>query len=476
MKMHKRQISESAIDKKQIFYHGSAKEKMSKFDAPSFTHPFYVTADPEYALAFATKRHSSTGHDAEGTKIEFAKTDANTYVYIMTLNDKSKFVDIRRYDSNEFKEVLNLLPNGIVQLIEIYADNRKQFKKDKEKTISQYSNDKSKNDVWFLFELVKNTTIAMLKSNPKSKIFSKGLLLDVTRKNVSDYKLQIARTTFRNAISKAYIAFCKDGTPDVRLQKAKDYYGNEHLSEWKSYGCSLLNNTKLSELLNKIANAYANDSKEDLEEYYHYASIAIKLLFVEYKNSKSTSGFSPESMYNVMTSYVVSTYSKILSDSIYDKLDDNIKNDFTVRMQMYNKLTYSVADLTQNTPYEGTKFENKKNAIAEVSEEVLKDSYLSTLTDNITTHQLMGHYFEVLYKKGYIGVITAENDTDSSGNFVETDYAVGIWDKDAIDQIAAVPIRYKFLKKLINSNKSKDMSPIDTIKHYIALYNNILSK
>ena len=88
----------------------------------------------------------------------------------------------------------------------------------------------------------------------------------------------------------------------------------------------------------------------------------------------------------------------------------------------------------------------------------------------------MGHYFEVLYKKGYIGVITAENDTDSSGNFVETDYAVGIWDKDAIDQIAAVPIRYKFLKKLINSNKSKDMSPIDTIKHYIALYNNILSK
>ena len=64
-------------------------------------------------------------------KIEFAKTDANTYVYMMTLNDKSKFVDIRRYDSNEFKEVLNLLPNGIVQLIEIYADNRKQFKKDK---------------------------------------------------------------------------------------------------------------------------------------------------------------------------------------------------------------------------------------------------------------------------------------------------------------------------------------------------------
>ena len=63
MKMHKRQISESAIDKKQIFYHGSAKEKMSKFDAPSFIHPFYVTADPEYALAFATKRHSSTGHD-----------------------------------------------------------------------------------------------------------------------------------------------------------------------------------------------------------------------------------------------------------------------------------------------------------------------------------------------------------------------------------------------------------------------------
>ena len=69
-------------------------------------------------------------------------------------------------------------------------------------------------------------------------------------------------------------------------------------------------------------------------------------MFVEYKNSKSTSSFSPESMYNVMTSYVVSTYSKILSDNIYDKLDDSVKNDFTVRMQMYNKLTYSVADLT----------------------------------------------------------------------------------------------------------------------------------
>ena len=49
------------VDSRKIWFHGSSEARVTQLDAPSFEHPFYVTSDLHYAMAFCTKSSSSTG-------------------------------------------------------------------------------------------------------------------------------------------------------------------------------------------------------------------------------------------------------------------------------------------------------------------------------------------------------------------------------------------------------------------------------
>lgn len=51
-------LAETKIDKSKIYFHGSSEARVEKLEAPSFLHPFYVTSDLHYAMAFCTKSQS----------------------------------------------------------------------------------------------------------------------------------------------------------------------------------------------------------------------------------------------------------------------------------------------------------------------------------------------------------------------------------------------------------------------------------
>ena len=48
-------LAETEIDKSKIYFHGSSEARVEKLEAPSCKHPFYVTPDLHYAMAFCTK-------------------------------------------------------------------------------------------------------------------------------------------------------------------------------------------------------------------------------------------------------------------------------------------------------------------------------------------------------------------------------------------------------------------------------------
>ena len=54
-------LAETKIDKSKIYFHGSSEARVEKLEAPTFEHPFYVTSDLHYAMAFCTKNCSNTG-------------------------------------------------------------------------------------------------------------------------------------------------------------------------------------------------------------------------------------------------------------------------------------------------------------------------------------------------------------------------------------------------------------------------------
>ena len=55
------QLNETKIDASKIYFHGSSEARVQALAAPSYEHPFYVSPDLHYAMAFCTKDTSSTG-------------------------------------------------------------------------------------------------------------------------------------------------------------------------------------------------------------------------------------------------------------------------------------------------------------------------------------------------------------------------------------------------------------------------------
>lgn len=95
--MHKDLVNESKIDTRKLYFHGSSEKRVTKLDPPSFEHPFYVTTDLHYAMAFCTKSSSSTGKYVDIEK-KFTPSDSN-YVYVVTLKPNCKVLDYRRESS-----------------------------------------------------------------------------------------------------------------------------------------------------------------------------------------------------------------------------------------------------------------------------------------------------------------------------------------------------------------------------------------
>ena len=54
-------LNEKEVDISKIYFHGSSEAKVDRLEAPSYEHPFYVTSDLHYAMAFCTKNCSNTG-------------------------------------------------------------------------------------------------------------------------------------------------------------------------------------------------------------------------------------------------------------------------------------------------------------------------------------------------------------------------------------------------------------------------------
>lgn len=54
-------LTETKIDSRKLYFHGSSESRVNELKAPSFEHPFYVTTDLHYAMAYCTKSASNTG-------------------------------------------------------------------------------------------------------------------------------------------------------------------------------------------------------------------------------------------------------------------------------------------------------------------------------------------------------------------------------------------------------------------------------
>ncbi len=88
----KSKLLESTLDMSKLYFHGSSEAKAKSLQAPSCLHPFYVSSDLHYAMAFCTKTHSSTGKYEIDKK--FTPSNEN-YAYVMTINPSCKVFDFR---------------------------------------------------------------------------------------------------------------------------------------------------------------------------------------------------------------------------------------------------------------------------------------------------------------------------------------------------------------------------------------------
>jgi len=112
----KKTICETAVDLSKVYFHGSSEAKMSKIDAPSFKHPFYVTPDIDYAMAFCTKSSSNTGDWGSEHQRKYTPASSN-YVYVITLKQDANLFDFRKYDSAEFKDLMKAIPKTLVEYV-----------------------------------------------------------------------------------------------------------------------------------------------------------------------------------------------------------------------------------------------------------------------------------------------------------------------------------------------------------------------
>ena len=104
-------LNETKVDLSKIYFHGSSEPKISKLDAPSYEHPFYVTTDLHYAMAFCTKKCSSTGD--WGIQKTFTPSSQN-FVYVVTLAPNCNVFDFRDKTSAEFKKFYSIIDKDIV--------------------------------------------------------------------------------------------------------------------------------------------------------------------------------------------------------------------------------------------------------------------------------------------------------------------------------------------------------------------------
>lgn len=109
-------VNETAVDLAKVYFHGSSEARMSKIDAPSFKHPFYVTPDIDYAMAFCTKSSSSTGDWGANVQKKYTPANSN-FVYVVTLKPDANLFDFRDSKSPEFKDLAKSIPQEIIDYV-----------------------------------------------------------------------------------------------------------------------------------------------------------------------------------------------------------------------------------------------------------------------------------------------------------------------------------------------------------------------
>lgn len=108
-------LNEATIDPTKLYFHGSSEARVDHLDAPSYEHPFYVTSDLHYAMAFCTKQMSSTG-EWKGITKTFTPADKN-YVYIVTMDKSAKLFDFRDRKNKEFADLAKVIPTWILKKV-----------------------------------------------------------------------------------------------------------------------------------------------------------------------------------------------------------------------------------------------------------------------------------------------------------------------------------------------------------------------
>ena len=119
------QLFETKIDQNLIYFHGSSEAKVEKLEAPSFEHPFYVTSDLHYAMAFCTKNCSNTG---EWNSQKIFTPASQNYVYVVSLKPDCQIFDFRDKESQEFKKLYKIIDKDIVDWI--FSNNNFGFDMD----------------------------------------------------------------------------------------------------------------------------------------------------------------------------------------------------------------------------------------------------------------------------------------------------------------------------------------------------------
>ena len=108
-------LNETKIDQSKVYFHGSSEARVNQLKAPSTRHPFYVTPDLHYAMAFCTKDDSQTGDYEDEDKI-YTPASQN-FVYCVSLKPTCKAFDFRDHNSTEFKKLYKVIDQELVEWV-----------------------------------------------------------------------------------------------------------------------------------------------------------------------------------------------------------------------------------------------------------------------------------------------------------------------------------------------------------------------
>ena len=107
------------LDLSKTYFHGSSGPKLKKLDEPTCRHPFYVTSDLHYAMAFCTKSHSQTGEYEKEEKTFNLNPDDN-FVYIVKIKPN---INVFKFKANE----LNIFSKELLEWITKINQNTFDF-------------------------------------------------------------------------------------------------------------------------------------------------------------------------------------------------------------------------------------------------------------------------------------------------------------------------------------------------------------